>query len=100
VCDNEQTGCATSEKMPEMHARRLLFVRGPRHSGLAPILVALASLVALALAGLVIALWPPGPEPATYRPASGETRSGDRSLEGGLRVPAKPRDSPGRTRGI
>ena len=81
-----------------MNTRRLLFVRG--RSGLAPILAALASLVALALLGLVIALWPPGPKTSAERPMSGQTASGDRSIEGGLRVPPNAREAPGRTRGI
>jgi hypothetical protein len=81
-----------------MHTRRLLFVRG--RSGLAPFLAALATLVALALLGLVIALWPPVQKTSAHRPTTGETASGDRPAEGSLRVAPKAREGPGRTRGI
>lgn len=84
-----------------MYARRLLFVRGPPpRSGLVAILVAILSLVALALVGFVIAFWPPGPRPSAHRSVSGETASTNQSFEGGLRVPAKKPEPPGRTRGI
>jgi hypothetical protein len=81
-----------------MHARRLLFIRG--RSGLAPIVAALASLVALVLLGLVIALWPPGPKKSSDRPMSSQPVSGDRSIEGGMHISPKAREAPGRTRGI
>jgi hypothetical protein len=83
-----------------MYSRHILFVRGRPWSGLAPILAALLSVVSLALLGVVVALWPPGPGPSAARPVAGQAASGSRPQEGVLSVPVTKRESVGRTRGI
>ena len=70
-----------------MHTRRLLFVSPRSRVRLAPVYVALLSLVALSLLGFVVAFWPEQPAASAYRPDDSEVATAGRSYEGASRLP-------------
>jgi hypothetical protein len=84
--------------MEPMNNRRLIFVRPPRMASLVPIYAALLLIAVISVVGLVAALWPSDRQPLSRAPA-GDMTSGQ-PVEGVHRLPARPPDLPGRTRGI
>ena len=55
-----------------MNTQRLLFARPRGMASLAPIYLALLSLVSLGLLALAVAFWPEGSAPSVWRPEPGE----------------------------
>jgi hypothetical protein len=84
--------------MAAMSSRRLIFVRPRRQASLAPIWWALLVIAVVSVAGLVAALWPADRPPEL--PQASSRPSSTAPFEGSLLVPARPREQPGRTRGI
>jgi len=85
--------------MKDVNVRRLLFVRAPRPASLKPVYLALAAIGIVAVLGFVLALWPRGNGPSYYRPVRDETGVSSRGPEeGGVLIPSRARDLPGRTR--
>jgi hypothetical protein len=79
-----------------MRAHRLLFARERPSTWLAPIWVALLSLVSLGLAGFVIASWTRPVAQPPDRPARSDAAADSRPVEGVLRTPAQGRDTGGK----
>ena len=80
-----------------MLARRLLFVRPPRRARLSPLYAAIALLVALSLAGFLLARWPQPPGPASSLPAAGGGgQAGGTLEEGSQSMPARAEPRRGR----
>lgn len=81
-----------------MPTRRLIFVPAPRQTGLAPIVLAIAFLLCLAMAEFVLAFWPGDAPPRASQSAPREiaTAAGDRLVgqapvdSGAHRKPARP----------
>jgi len=81
-----------------MNGRRLIFVRPSRMASLVPIYAALLLIAVISVVGLVAALWPSDRQPLS-RASVGDMTSSP-PVEGVHRLPARPRNLPGRTRGI
>jgi hypothetical protein len=73
----------------QVPTRRFLYVKPPRQVTLAPIYLALLVLVALALLGLLVAVWAPASEPGARRQLDGDRPDDSRSF-GGSYLPAPP----------
>jgi hypothetical protein len=67
-------------------------------ASLAPIYAALLLIAVISVVGLVAAFWPRDRQPLSRAPVGDTTSS--RPMEGVNRLPAWPRELPGRTRGI
>ena len=76
-----------------MPVDRLLFARPRREATIAPIYVAILSLVSLGLLAFIVVMWPDDPKPTAPRPGEAQAAPVSRSLESGQRLPQDPRES-------
>ena len=82
-----------------MNSRRLIFVRSPREVSLTPVYIGLLLVAIVSVLGLAFALWTPDRAPERQRQGANTSEPGA-PFDGAQRVPARPKEMPGRTRGI
>jgi hypothetical protein len=80
-------------KPMRMPTRRFLFVEPRRKGSFAPVYIALLSVLAVGLLGLLAVAWVPS-EPSAQRPVDGSRAGGTRSFEGSFLPPPAPTKPP------